>query len=183
LKRAVTWARLLGARVVTFHPPRWSSFEFLFWFWLNWIKDFAEETGRAVHLSMEIMPLENRTFSGYFWNNPQSLVKFAKKKNLRITLDITHMATRTTDIIPFFLSLYEPDLVENIHFSDFGPTEQHRFPGRGVLPITRFLNLLKRLNYQGLLTVELTPSELPNSRGEVISQLKALTDFIKEVMR
>ncbi len=182
LKRAIRWARLLGARVVTFHPPRWSSFELLFWFWLNWIKDFDKETAGEVHLSMEIMPLAKRT-SGYFWDNPQSLVKFAKKKNLCITLDITHMATRTRDIIPFFLSLYEPDLVQNIHFSDFGPTEQHRFPGRGVLPIMRFLNLLKRLNYKGLLTVELTPGELPNSRREVISQLKALTDFMKEVMR
>lgn len=185
LKRAVTWARLLGAKVVTFHPPSWLNLEFFFWLWLRGVKDFEEETGRAVALSMEIMPVVGKKgrVSGYFWNNPHSLVKFAKRRNLCVTLDITHMATRDQDIIPLFLSLYEPELVRNIHFSDFGQGQQHRFPGRGNLPITRFLNLLRHLAYRGLLTVELTPRELPDSRAELVEELKALVDYVKEVVR
>lgn len=185
LRKAITWARLLGAKVVTFHPPNWLNLEFFFWFWLRRIRDFQQETGRTVALSMEIMPImaDRGRISGYFWNNPYALVKFAKKRNLCVTLDITHMATHNRDIIPLFLSLYDPVLVKNIHFSDFGAGHQHRFPGRGDLPITRFLNLLRHLEYRGLLTVELTPHELPERRKELVEELKALVDYMKEVAR
>ncbi len=184
-KKAITWARVLGASVVTFHPPNWLNFEFLFWLWMFRVKNFKEETGGLVDLSIEIMPVENpkSKFSGYFWNDPLSLKAFAKKKGLALTLDITHMATRNSNLIPFFLSLYEEGLVKNIHLSDFKFPDQHLFPGKGNLPMMRFLNLLKHLNYRELITVEITPKELPETEEGMIEKLKILVNFIKEVTR
>jgi len=183
LKKAITWARVLGASVVTFHPPSWLNLEFLFWLWMFRKKNFDKETGGFVHLSIEIMPVENpkNKFSGYFWNDPLILKAFAKKKGLSLTLDTTHMATRNRNLIPFFLSLYEEGLVKNIHLSDFNPPNQHLFPGKGNLPMMRFFNLLKHLNYRELLTIEVTPKELPENENEIVEKLKILVDFIREV--
>jgi sugar phosphate isomerase/epimerase len=183
LKKAITWARVLGGEVVTFHPPNWLNLEFIFWLWMFRVKNFKQETGGLVHLSIEIMPVENpeNRFSGYFLNDPLSLKAFAKKKGLALTLDTTHMATRNQDLIPFFLSIYEEGLVKNIHLSDFKPFKQHLFPGKGNLPMMRFLNLLKHLNYRELLTIEVTPNELPETEKETVEKLKILVDFIREV--
>lgn len=184
LRKAILWGRVLGASLVTFHPPSWFNLELIFWLWILLKKDFSKEKAPGLELAVEIMPVfdSRRRLSGYFWNNPRNLSHLAKKKGLGLTLDITHMGTRTADIIPFFSSLYDPDLVKEVHFSDWSPKGQHLFPGRGDLPIVRFLSLLKRLNFQGILTVELTPRELSSGdRRKLLEELKAIVDLIKEV--
>ena len=181
LKKAVKWAKELGAEVVTFHPPNWLNFEFRFWQWMRWVKDFQAEVGQGVAVAIENMPLVGSEvrFCGYFWSKTERLLKFAREKNLYLTFDTTHMGTRKMDIIPEFLAFYETGRVKNIHFSDWSPFREHRYPGKGLLPLSRFLNLLGRIGYGELLTVELTPKDLPKERDQIVAALEALTSYIK----
>ncbi len=185
LKKAVAWARELGAEVVTFHPPNWLNFEFRFWQWMRGVKDFQAEVGQGVAVAIENMPLVGSEFRlcGYFWSKTERLLKFAERKNLFLTFDTTHMGTRFVDIIPQFLNFYNTGRVRNVHFSDWSPFREHRYPGRGMLPLSRFLNLLRRLGYEGLLTVELTPRELPEDRKGIVTSLRTVAEYIKEFCR
>lgn len=185
LKKAAAWARELGARVVTFHPPSWLNLELRFWQWMRGVKDFQAEVGQGVAVAIENMPLVSTEIrlSGYFWSKTERLLEFARRKNLYLTFDTTHMGTRFVDIIPQFLGFYSTGRVCNVHFSDWSPFREHRYPGKGQLPLSRFLNTLRRLDYSGLLTVEITPKELPREREKMVRALTTLSDYIKEFCR
>jgi len=182
LRKSVEWARQLGAQVVTFHPPNWLNLEFRFWQWMKGIRDFQREVGDGdVAVSIENMPLVglNIRFCGYFWSSTRKLLRFAEEKNLFLTFDCTHMGTRRIDFIEEFLLFYRSGRVKNIHFSDYRPFHEHLYPGKGHLPLTRFLHLLGRIGYGEFLTVEITPQELPEDREKQLEALQSLLEYIK----
>jgi len=89
------------------------------------------------------------------------------------------MGTRRIDFIEEFLLFYRSGRVKNIHFSDYRPFHEHLYPGKGHLPLTRFLHLLGRIGYGEFLTVEITPQELPEDREKQLEALQSLLEYIK----
>lgn len=92
--------------------------------------------------------------------------KFAElmqENNFHITLDTTHLAHSGGDIIDFFEK--NQDRIINIHLSDYRPhllngslrpfRYKHLPLGKGILPIEKFLQNLKKDNYQGIVTMEI----------------------------
>lgn len=79
-----------------------------------------------------------------------------RKMPFGITFDTTHMGYSKGDIVNFYRD--NQDKVLNIHLSDFkgGLLGMHRPLGKGILPITQLLQLLKDTSYQGLLTLEVS---------------------------
>jgi sugar phosphate isomerase/epimerase len=88
---------------------------------------------------------------------------FVKKLGFGIVLDTTHLAQTGADIVDFLKENKEE--IINIHISDYRkhafsstlrPLAYTHLPfGQGDLPLTRFLKLIKKERYQGLITMEI----------------------------
>lgn len=167
LKRAIDIGRILGASVVNFHPPAWLTMEIGFAKWLNSIDDFQKELDCSdIALTIENMPRAGKRLmlESYLLNDINDLVGFGVAHNLYFTFDTTHLATFGNDIIAPFIKVVKTGRLRNIHLSDHGDHNSHLFLGRGELPIARFLNTVRRMDYDGMITYEVGPRELPRNR-------------------
>lgn len=182
LRRTLDIARILGADVVNFHPPAWLTMEISFARWLNSIRDFQEELDcEDIALTIENMPRAGKRLmlTSYILNDINDLIVFGEEHNLYFTFDSTHLATFGSDIIAPFIKVLRTGRLKNIHLSDFANHESHLFLGRGDLPIARLLNTARRLDYDGTITYEVSPRELPQARGWLIKLMEYQLHFIK----
>lgn len=172
-----------GIPLVNFHPPSWLGFEIGFWRWLYKIRDFQKEIGldEQVQVTLENMPW----VGGRFKLNPnilsqtRDLVAFIHDHNLFLTFDTTHMGSGKANFINDFYLCYESGRMRNVHFSDYGFDREHLLPGRGRLPLTRFLNHLKHTDYQGHVTLEVSPHELPRDEQTIVAVLKEVQTYLR----
>ncbi|MBW1971723.1 MAG: sugar phosphate isomerase/epimerase [Deltaproteobacteria bacterium] len=184
LLRTVVLAHLFSIPLVNFHPPSWAYLEFSFKRWLYKIKDFQKEVGKGnVMISIENMPYITKhriRFNPHILKSPEDMIDFINKRNLYLTFDCTHMGTAHTNFIEDFFKFYHTNRIRNIHFSDYGYGREHLFPGRGVLPLTRFLNHLKHTSYNFTLTLELVPSELPKEEPLIKQTLMDILRYLRK---
>lgn len=167
--------------LVNFHPPLWLPPEISFWRWFRKVEDFqALATNGKTIITLENMPyVGNRVrFNPNILRKPEKMIEFIKVHNLFMTFDTTHLGSHNPNFIGGFRRFFETGRVRNIHFSDYGHGREHLFPGRGVLPLTRFLYQLKRFRYRGAITVELSPVELPPTTDKVIASLRDLRNHL-----
>lgn len=182
LKRTIDIARVLGAAVVNFHPPAWLTMEINFSKWLHEINDFQKELDCSdIALTIENMPRAGKRLmlASYILNNIDDLIAFGIAHNLYFTFDTTHLATFGTDIVASFIKVFRTGRLRNIHLSDFGDHESHLFLGRGVLPIVKLLNTARRLDYDGPITFEVSPGQLPKDRQWLIKLIRYQLEFLK----
>jgi sugar phosphate isomerase/epimerase len=166
LARAVRLAGELGARVLTFHPPSWLAREFKYYRWFRKVRDFRQELGSGdISLNLENMPLFKLVIPPYILNNFERLIRFGLERNLSFTYDVTHIGTYGHDIVDVFLLYAGTGRLTNIHLSDYSlwREKSHLGIGRGELPIVRLLNTMRRVGYDGMVTVEIAPQELPRT--------------------
>jgi sugar phosphate isomerase/epimerase len=181
LKRSVDLAVAAGVPLVNFHPPSWMGLDLSFWRWMYRIQDFQKEVGGgAVTLTLENMPWEGRLkINEYILSQSEKMVEFITERNLDLTFDCTHLGSGKTNFINDFYLFYGSGRVRNIHFSDYGYGRQHLLPGRGVLPLTRFLNHLRTLAYDETLTLELFPKEFPKDERVIVESLKEILQYLR----
>ena len=163
LRKTVDLALACAIPLVNFHPPLWLPPELRFWSWFRKIRDFQQEVGRdEVTITLENMPA-NGPFgcNRYFLQHTEALLDFAREHNLFLTFDTAHMGTCQRNFLTDFHAYYDSGRIRNVHFSDYGYGREHLLPGHGVLPLTRFLNHLRKTEYDGAITLELTPGEFP----------------------
>ncbi len=84
-----------------------------------------------------------------------TIVKNARTYHFGVTLDTSHLKQSAPHKVPGFMKI--TPFIENIHLSDFTDKEQHLQLGSGVLQASDFLTFLKMHQYQGLITLELSP--------------------------
>ncbi len=167
--------------LVTFHPPRWFDLEFGFYRRLKAIRDFQERFGnRFLTIAIENMPVRPGIprIGPYFLQSPASLLKFADKHNLALTLDLTHLGTLEKDFFGTFRAFMSTRRVRNIHFSDYKNGQEHLFPGRGALPLIEILETLKQTHYNGAVTLEIFPREIEGDFKEMMRRLFTALEFI-----
>lgn len=163
LRLTVRLALEAGIPLINFHPPSWLNMELHFWRWFHSIQDYQQEIGQG----QVVITVENMPCSGAFKINPYLLAKtvrlldFMYHHNLYLTFDTTHMGSGKTNFLSDFHQCYNSGRMRNIHFSDYGNDREHLLPGRGVLPLTRFLNHLRETEYNETVTLELSPYEFP----------------------
>ena len=181
LKRSVELAADAGVPLVTFHPPSWVGFELRFWRWMYRVSDFQEEVGGGkVSLALENMPWEGSLkINENILSQSEKMVEFITERNLYQTFDCTHMGSGKTNFIGDFYLFYGSGRVRNIHFSDYGHGRQHLLPGRGILPLTRFLNHLSTVGYDETLTLELLPNEFPKDERIIVENLKEILQYLR----
>ena len=182
LIRSIELARDFEIPLVNFHPPFWLPPEFTFRRWFHKIKDFQS----LVNDSKVIVTLENMPYIGNrIRYNPnilrksEDMLKFIEKHNLFMTFDTTHIGSHNPNFLGEFQRLLVSGRIKNIHFSDYGHGREHLFPGRGILPLTRFLFMLKERNYEGAVTLELSPTELPSKRDLIVESLSEVNKYLR----
>jgi sugar phosphate isomerase/epimerase len=182
LKRSVTTARELGIGLVNFHPPSWFHREIKFYRWFRKINDFQKELDcRDVTLAVENMPLigTRLKLAPYVLNDYQDLIEFGIKRNLYFTFDTTHIATFHHDAVVSFLSFHKTERLKNVHLSDSMADESHLFPGTGTLPIARLLNTMRRVGYNGMVTLEVAPREFPATKEWLVKAMQYAASFMR----
>lgn len=182
LLRTIELADDFSIPLVNFHPPLWFPPEIKFWRWFRRVKDFQQLSRNSRTLiTIENMPyVGNRIrFNPNILRRPEKMTEFIEKHNLYLTFDTTHLGSHDPNFLGGFRRFYETGRIRNIHFSDYGHGREHLFPGRGLLPLTRFLYLLKQLDYQGAITLELSPTELPPTVDKIIASLIDVREYLE----
>jgi len=183
LKRSVALAAECDIPLVNFHPPSWMGFEIGFLRWLYSIRDFQKEVGLdgQVAVTIENMPWVGKMkINPHILSNTQHMIDFIKEHNLFMTFDCTHMGSGKTNFINDFYLCYESSRIRNIHFSDYGHGREHLLPGRGILPLTRFLNHLRNTDYRDTVTLELNPHEFPRGERIIFESLLEILAFLRK---
>jgi sugar phosphate isomerase/epimerase len=182
LTRCMELAREFGVQVVTFHPPSWWAREFKFYKWFKRIQDFQKEFGfEGCLLSIENMPLMKLVIPLYVLNNFKKLIRFGLERNLYFTYDITHIGTYGYDIVNAFLIYLDTGRLRNVHLSDYSlwREKSHLGIGRGELPIVKLLNTMRRIGYEGMVTLEIAPQELPKTNEWLLKVMSYSSAFLK----
>ncbi len=182
LRKTLRMAGEFGIGLVNFHPPSWFHRELTFYRWFRNIEDFQQDLGcGSVLLAIENMPLiGNRLkLAPYLLNEYRDLIEFGVKRNLYFTFDTTHIATFDQDAIVSFLAFHKTNRLKNVHLSDSAAAESHLFPGTGTLPIARLLNTMRRVGYDGMVTLEIAPQELPVTKELLARTLEYAASFMK----
>ncbi len=182
LIKCIEIARDFEIPLVNFHPPFWLPTDFVFRRWFHKIEDYQT----LVSDSKVIVTLENMPYIGKrIRYNPnilrksEDMLKFIETHNLFMTFDTTHIGSHNPNFLGEFQRLLVSGRIKNIHFSDYGHDREHLFPGRGILPLTRFLFMLKERNYEGAVTLELTPTELPKKRDMIVESLIEVNEYLR----
>lgn len=171
--------------LINFHPPSWLGLELKFWRWLKGIDDFQAELGKnRVIISIENMPcMPKSKINPYLLASPDSMLPFLAGHNLYLTFDTAHCGSMHTDFIADFYRYYESGKLRNIHFSDYANGIEHLIPGRGGLPLTRFLNHLGDTGYDHALVLELSPYEFPQDEAGIRATLAEILRYLREQTR
>lgn len=182
LIRCIELARDFEIPLVNFHPPLWLPPEFKFYRWFKKIRDYQKlvENSRVL-VTIENMPYVGRRvrFNPNILKKSEDMLRFIEEHNLFMTFDTTHIGSHNPNFLGEFQRLLATGRIRNIHFSDYGHQREHLFPGRGILPLTRFLYLLKVRDYRGAVTLELSPRELPQQQKLIIESLSEVCDYLK----
>lgn len=84
------------------------------------------------------------------------IIKEIRNNRIGIVLDTGHAAINKESLKDCVKKLNESKFIFHIHIDDNdGLVDEHLIPGRGKIKFTPFLKELKKVNYQGFLTVEL----------------------------
>lgn len=180
LQKTVDLAIACGIPLVNFHPPSWLPPELKFWSWFRKVKDFQQQVGRGqVTITLENMPANGPLgWHRYFLHQTEAMLDFAREHNLFLTFDTAHMGTCKSNFLTDFHDYYDAGRIRNIHFSDYGYGREHLLPGHGVLPLTRFLNHLRETDYDGAVTLELSPGEFPKETDLIRTSLIEVYNYL-----
>lgn len=116
-----------------------------------------------IKFGIENMPKSIFTLGRSYAYRGSEFSSAVNKTGLSITLDTTHLGQANEGICGFYTKNKEK--IINIHLSDYKTTwlnrklllanDTHLPLGKGELPIAKFLKILKKENYQGLITMEI----------------------------
>ena len=179
IQATVKLAQALSARIVVHHLPIRVG-----WIWMQvgqkslplpvpgwdrgtsycrWLEcDYAAlQESVGLTLCIENMPTKQilgRRWQLHHWNTPEEIVRFPS-----LTMDTTHLGTWGLEPVDVYPRLNGQ--VRHIHLSNFDGKE-HRRPEAGHLHLDRFLALLARDSYRGVVSLEMQPDALDAGQSD-----------------
>ncbi len=126
--------------------------------------DISERSGFAV--AIENSGRSNAKTPTWAFDHPHRLLWLTEEWDLQITYDTAHAASRNWELLDT-LRAFLPRIA-NIHLSDVAARQSrfglvnamrrdHQIPGHGILPLDDILLKLAQTQYDGLITLELSP--------------------------
>jgi len=192
LEKSIKLAKELKAKYLIVHSWQYSDSEFVMWLIKNQKRVY--KSAKPVRVVTENATKRDDFTSG---NSINPSYHFDVMEQFdSINFDLSHCATAEIDILEYFEKI--KDKVNHIHFSDSDfrahPTKKgniedcHLVPGKGKLPLKKFLKKLKTENYTGPISIELwcdgyakDPSKITEEL--VIKNLKAAKKFVGTYFR
>ncbi len=136
----------------------------------------------SLKFGIENMPKSPFSLLKTYTYNPKEFSLLINKTGLLMTLDTAHLGQTEVDICDFFEKNKEK--IINIHLSNYKKSflnsflllanDTHLPLAKGELPILKFLKLLKKENYKGLITMEINAN---------LKKLCQSAEIIKNVLK
>ncbi len=178
LVRSARLARRISCPLVVAHPPppgrplrRWTA------------GPLAAARGEGVTVAVENMPAHSPGFFGVRRGSchlPEHLADVGE-----VTLDTSHVGASRTDLLAAREAL--AGQLRHVHLSDSNLVvgkDEHRLPGKGLLPLKRFLAALAADGYPGAVSLELKPWPLGTPDPAVIlERMGAALEYTREGLR
>ena len=170
VRRSMTWARGLKARVLVLHPdPSLRGLgrrEAIFARRLKGLRAAAAEQGLVVALENLPRPLNPLKRLADGLGRFRTVCDLARRTGVRITFDTAHLASWGAGVVPAFRRARA--LVANLHLSDYADGRQHLLPKHGSLPLNDLLTVVHQVGYTGPIVLEVCPEALEYGEADVV---------------
>lgn len=176
IKRGAEMCRVVGAGTMIVHPPYFWEREYTRWAGEQ-AKAFEAETGVTVAVeTMYPVWVAGRKLRAYRWLDPRELFDACH----RVALDTSHVTVSRGDILDAY-SVLRPKLA-HVHLSDNAGDgrDGHLSLGDGILPIDRFLGELRRTEYSGSISLELSVSRFVERPKELVKTLRRNREYVED---
>ncbi|MEM2958817.1 MAG: sugar phosphate isomerase/epimerase [Candidatus Jordarchaeaceae archaeon] len=196
VKWSMDLARKLGSRLITLHPGHMPPYPFILSLRESGKRNFLESLQTLMDYSLEtgvLIGLENIPISISYCFTLEDLLEYVTNfENVNVTLDIAHAY-----IVSKYLELQDParssippenrvaetirklgKRLINIHLHDNdGTFDAHKIPGEGKINFKPIMDALKKINYGGLITLEVWGSKDPHAAA--LEAKKATENLLK----
>lgn len=179
LVRAAKLAKSLEIATVVAHPPRPGK-----------LREWRDGPLREAREEGVTVAVENMPRSKVRRLNVRSLLGFEEERSSyapehleslgHLTLDTSHVAASRLDLMGTYSAL--AGRLRHVHLSDsdLSGGDQHKFPGKGKLPLRPFLAALAGDGYNGAVSVELKPFQAGAPHPEkVLEKMRQARDFAR----
>lgn len=176
IRRGAEMCRELGAETMIVHPPYFWEREYTRWAGEQ-AEAFEAETGVTVAVeTMYPVWMAGRRLRAYRWLDPRELVDACH----RVALDTSHVTVARGDILDVYTVLR--DKLVHVHLSDNAADgrDGHLALGDGVLPIDRFLAELRRTDFPGAISLELSVSRFLERPKELVGMLRRNREYVED---
>ena len=176
IKRGAEMCQALGCSSMVVHPPYLWERGYAEWV-MHEAEAFAEETGVVVAVeTMYPKWVAGRKLRAYRWLEPDALAASAPD----VALDTSHLAVCREDILKAF-DVLRPKL-RHIHLSDNAADgrDGHLELEQGVLPIERFLAEVRRSNYAGAISLELSVRRYLERHEDLVTMLRRNKEYVEK---
>ena len=174
IHRGVEMCRAVGADTFIVHPPYLWERDYARWI-LEESAAYSEEQG--VKVAVETMYprwVAGRRLRAHRWLEPRELAEAAT----HVVIDTSHLTVARKDVLSA-LDVLAPKLV-HVHLSNNAGDgrDGHLELERGVVPVERVLNELRRLPYAGAISLELSVIRYLERPKELVQMLRRSREYV-----
>ncbi len=165
----------LGADSMIVHPPYLWEREYATWA-TSEAEAFAAETGVTVAIeTMYPKWVAGRRLRAYRWLEPQELADAAS----HVALDTSHLAVGRQDILDAY-EILRPKLT-HVHLSNNAGDgrDGHLELEQGILPIDRLLSEMRRTEYAGAISLELSVRRYIEKPKQLVEMLQRNKRYVE----
>jgi len=168
--------RDLGAESMIVHPPYLWEREYASWA-TNEAEAFTDETG--VTIAIETMYpkwVAGRRLRAYRWLEPEELAVAAA----HVALDTSHLTVGRQDILSAY-DILRPKLT-HIHLSNNAGDgrDGHLELEQGILPVDRLLSEMRRTEYAGAISLELSVRRYIERPKQLVEMLRRNKEYVEQ---
>jgi sugar phosphate isomerase/epimerase len=175
IKRGADFCRAVGADSMIVHPPYLWERDYAAWL-MNEAAAFSAETGVSVAVeTMYPKWVAGRRMRAYRWLEAKALYEACHT----VAMDTSHVTVARQDILDVFRIL-APKL-SHIHLSDNAGDgrDGHLELEQGVLPLDRFMKLLRKASFQGVISLELSVRRYTERHGDLVEMLRRNREYVE----
>lgn len=175
IRRGVQMCQQVGAKSLIVHPPYLWERAYSTWVQRE-SEDFSAESGVLVAVeTMYPKWMAGRQLRGHRWLDPAELVKMAP----HVVIDTSHLTVARHDVLDAFHTL-RPRLV-HIHLSDNAGDgkDGHLELEQGIVPLDRFLSEVRKSDYAGVVSLELSVNRYLERPKELVKMLRRNREYVE----